>query len=499
MNRRDFLTAAAMLPLIGSFAPAMASAAGGGSVYRAFREGRAHYPWLSAFNTAAEAYDCARCDMEGRLPTGLRGTLYRNGPAMHEKGGRRYRHWFDGDGMVQAFHLTGQGVSHRGRFVATEKFVAERQAGRMLYPGFATSVESGLPVRGPDSVNVANINVISHAGGLYALWEGGSAHEMEAESLGTRGIKTWAPQLRGMPFSAHPHVDRDGTLWNFGYEITRADMMVLYRIGADGVLRDHAAFAIPGLAPVHDFVVTGRHLVFLIPPVSHDHDRDPRRSFLDGLSWHEDAPTRILIVEKDDLSKRRWLEMPANWVFHFADGWEESDGTIRLNACLYEDAEILFSPFRAIMRGEVPDMPPVVMRRISIRPSGTVMAEDTGARGEFPRTGIPVGAGAATHVVMAEPGSSSAHPLFNRLVLWDGQREQALEYRYGDTEIAEEHIIVTDDGGQAKWILGTSHDFAAGRTRLNVFDIATFTAGPVCRATLPYALPLGLHGNFVPA
>ena len=32
MNRRDFLTAAALLPLIGSFAPAMASAAGGGPI-----------------------------------------------------------------------------------------------------------------------------------------------------------------------------------------------------------------------------------------------------------------------------------------------------------------------------------------------------------------------------------------------------------------------------------------------------------------------------------
>ena len=498
MNRRDFLAATAMLPLIGAFGPGLAFGADAGPVFRAFREGRAKHPWLTVFDTAAAAYDCENCAMEGRLPAGLRGILYRNGPAMHEKGGRRYRHWFDGDGMVQAFRLGERGVSHRGRFVETAKFVAEKKAGRMLYPGFATPLRDGLPVAGPDSVNVANINVIAHAGRLYALWEAGSAYEITPNDLKTLGPKVWVPEMRGMPFSAHPHPDKDGTLWNFGYEITRADMLVLYRIDAGGTVREHAVIPVPGLAPVHDFVVTERHLVFLIPPLSHDHNRDPRRSFLDSLSWDPEAPSRILVVDKDDLNQRRWLEMPANWVFHFADGWDERDGTIRLHACMYEDAEILFTPFRAVMRGEVPAIPAARMRRIALHPDNRVTVEDTGIAGEFPRTSTPAGSSVAPYTVLAGPGSFE-HPLPNRIVLWEGVKEQAREHRYGDTEIAEEHIIVSDRNGRARWVLGTSHDFAARHTRLNIFEIAAFADGPVCRATLPYALPLGLHGNFVAA
>ena len=70
--------------------------------------------------------------IEGRLPAELQGTFYRNGPAVHERFGLRYRHLFDGDGMVQAFRFDGLGVSHRARVLGTPKLVRETEAGRRL-------------------------------------------------------------------------------------------------------------------------------------------------------------------------------------------------------------------------------------------------------------------------------------------------------------------------------------------------------------------------------
>ena len=48
-------------------------------------------------------------------------------------------------------------------------------------------------------------------------------------------------------------------------------------------------------------------------------------------------------------------------------------------------------------------------------------------------------------------------------------------------------------------MLGTVLDYKAGVTRLNVFDAAGLSDGPLAVASLPYALPLGLHGTFVAA
>jgi hypothetical protein len=90
---------------------------------------------------------CDALDIEGDWPRELRGALYRNGPALYERDGQRYRHWFDGDGMVQAFRCDGRRVSHRGRFVRTPKFNAEQAAGRFMYPAFGTAIAGAKPVR----------------------------------------------------------------------------------------------------------------------------------------------------------------------------------------------------------------------------------------------------------------------------------------------------------------------------------------------------------------
>ncbi len=59
--------------------------------------------------------------LRGRWPAELRGRFYRNGPALFERGGQRYHHWFDGDGMVQQFSIGDGAVRHRGRLVRTRR------------------------------------------------------------------------------------------------------------------------------------------------------------------------------------------------------------------------------------------------------------------------------------------------------------------------------------------------------------------------------------------
>ena len=50
---------------------------------------------------------CEALTVTGRWPAELRGRFYRNGPALNERDGQRYHHWFAGDGMVQQFSFSG--------------------------------------------------------------------------------------------------------------------------------------------------------------------------------------------------------------------------------------------------------------------------------------------------------------------------------------------------------------------------------------------------------
>jgi carotenoid cleavage dioxygenase len=99
-----------------------------------------------------------------------------------------------------------------------------------------------------------------------ALWEGGSAYELDPQTMATRGPKVWSRDYAGVAFSAHPKVEPDGTLWNFGITSFRG-LLSVYRVEAGGALAQAVTLPVKDIAMVHDFAITERHLVFLLPPL----------------------------------------------------------------------------------------------------------------------------------------------------------------------------------------------------------------------------------------
>jgi carotenoid cleavage dioxygenase len=298
-RRRAFLTTLAAGPVASR---ALAAAAGAPIApaddwREAFHSALAGAPWLLAFEGTQAEFLAGDATVSGRLPAELEGTFYRNGPARQEIGGFRYHHWFDGDGMLQAWRIGGGGVRHQARMIATRKYLAEKDAGRALYPGFGTLPPDPAPVTSPDLVNSANISVLHHAGRLLALWEAGSPWLMDPASLETEGIYSFSEQTRGVPFSAHPRVEADGTLWNFGY-VSAAGLLVLWHIDADGRLVKAGTVACQPMSMPHDFLVTERHIVILVSPF--EFTPGSAGTFLDAHVWHPEHPTRVAVIDKNE-------------------------------------------------------------------------------------------------------------------------------------------------------------------------------------------------------
>src|SRR5262245_46638219 len=121
--------------------------------------------WRLGFRSLdTEVAEALALEVHGQIPTDLRGTLYRIGPARHDVYGDRYRHWFDGDGMVHAIHLEDGAVAYRNRFVATAGKAEEDAAGRRLYGGFGTPPAGGpfARLRHRGGKNAANTNIVYH-------------------------------------------------------------------------------------------------------------------------------------------------------------------------------------------------------------------------------------------------------------------------------------------------------------------------------------------------
>ena len=82
-------------------------------------------PWSSEDN-----FD--HLEIEGKLPADLHGTLLRNGPNPQFMPTGDY-HWFQGDGMIHAIRIQDGKASYQNRWVRTNKFELEKEAGCALY------------------------------------------------------------------------------------------------------------------------------------------------------------------------------------------------------------------------------------------------------------------------------------------------------------------------------------------------------------------------------
>ncbi|MES2113638.1 MAG: carotenoid oxygenase family protein [Pseudomonadota bacterium] len=487
MDRRHFLRgvagAGAVLAL-----PAIARA---DETRDAFLANLPRHPRLAPLRGCAADQLGGAAAVEGRWPAELRGTFYRNGPARFELGGERYHHWFDGDGMVHAWHIDAGRVRHEARFVHTQKYGEESAAGQFLYPAIDTDI-TRRPVGSNDTINTANTNVVPHAGKLYALWEGGSATELDPVSLATRGIKTWRDDLAAMAFSAHPKITPDGVLWNFGVA-PGTDKLLLWRIDPDGSLGKFGMIDVPHLPMVHDCVVTARYMVFLVPPF--DMHGAPHTTYVGAHVWNGNRPLRAVVVDRADFTLRRIVEMPAGMVFHLGNGWDEGD-TVRLDACISADDSGLRA-LEGVMRGELWRQANADTVLVTLDLARGTARSETVLRGtEFPRVAAADVASRYRQLFVMTDHSTTQFGMTGvaRIDIDSGRADR---YEYGSDWIVEEHIPLAKATGKGQWLLGTAYDVRRRQTVLAVFDGAHLAHGPVARARLPYAAPLCFHGNFL--
>ncbi len=454
---------------------------------------------------AGQDVQCEHAAIEGNIPADLRGVFYRNGPGLFERGmganTQRYSHWFDGDGQVHAWRFTDKGVSHQARFVQTTKFKAEQAANEFLVPAFGSSIKAKIPVRGNDDVNTANTSVVKLGDRLLAMWEGGSATEMDPDTLATRGLVAWAPELKSMPFSAHPKIEADGTFWNFG---TLMGKMVLYHISAKGGLIKHAVFDAPSGAMVHDFAITHKHLVFLLPPIGMDMAVFRNGAgFGEAMTWNASSPTKVMVVDKSDFSKRRILEMPAYMVFHFGNAWEK-DNVIHVDFVRSKDLSIMNDWMPKMMRGESVVAMPSNAAFVTIDLNrGKCDMSVRNENCEFPKVDPRV-VGLRNRYVYypVSDDSSKVRFGFPALMRLDTDNGKTDTYVFADDVALEEHIVVPKPGSNREgdgYLVGVGFDIGRQQTFATVFDAMNLKAGPMALVRLPYWTPICFHGHFYAA
>jgi len=466
--------------------------------------GKAAYPWSAGFRTLEEEHSYRIDEIDGQVPAGLRGTLFRNGSGRNELGGQWFPHWFDGDGMISAIRFDDGGIHYRNRYVATDNYRDETRAGRIVHRGFGKMRPGGVLANAfRQPANVSNTSVVMEHGRLLSLWEGGPPVALDPATLATLGVEVFGGTVKA--FSAHPKIDPEtGELFNFGIDYGAKTTLTPYRIDK-GIVTRLPQVTLPYPVINHDFVLTKNHLAFCIGPIL----VSPLKfllgfsSFDGALHWEAKRPTLILLVPRDGRGKPRIIETDAFFQFHFANGFEE-DGALVLDLARYPDYHTIGQVLRDYWKSEWPSRGMAALTRLRVDLSTDKVESrtyDSGTGNEFPRINPAYTGKRQRYAYIACNPADRVQGLQQQLARVDLETGTVSRHDFGpDGYPGEPLFIAARAGGAEDDGVVVTLVFDANRQRSDIvgLDARDLGAKPLFVARLKHHVPFPLHGTFTP-
>jgi all-trans-8'-apo-beta-carotenal 15,15'-oxygenase len=469
--------------------------------------------WQKGYESQPNEYSYWVDDIDGEIPADLEGTLFRNGPGLLDIHGTPLRHPFDGDGMISAITFQNGRVHFRNRFVCTEGYVAEREAGKIVYRGvFGTQKPGGWLGNAFDLKlkNIANTNVIYWGDKLLALWEAAEPHRLDPVTLETLGLDYLDGILEpGDAFSAHPCIDpsceADGgepCLVNFSVKTGLSSKITIYEFNPQGKLLRRHAHSVPGFSFMHDFAITPHYCIFFHNPVMFN-----PLPFLFGfrgagecVHFQPGRSTRIIVIPRTaPYQEVKTFETPSGFVFHHANAFELGD-RICIDSICYESLPQV-NPDVSYKEVDFDALAPGQLWRFTLNlKDGKVQRQMLESRCcEFPAVHPDKVGRSYRYLYLGAAHDATGNAPLQAILKIDWQTGERQLHSFAPKGYISEPIFVprsdpkADDEG---WVLTLVYDSSRHRSDVIILDGQDLNKAPVARVHLKHHIPYGLHGSW---
>jgi len=458
--------------------------------------------WLALLGKSERGGRDTAPRVEGRIPNGLNGSLYRNGPGLFERGKYRKPHLLDGDGLVQRLSFTDGKVRYQNQFVRTKKFNDEAAADTYKYATWSMPAPGGFwnNIGGGNSLAQAGVTVYPFNGKLYAFDEVSPPWTLDPATLKTEGPKPLGEPGKTYMTKAHTKFDPatgDWLLAGLSYGRTMQIHAITY--GTDGHLRSHQVIESPRQIYLHDFFATDKHFIFLLQPMMFS----PWMmlagfsSFMESLTWKRERGNIVMIVPRGG-GNPRFFDAPGAYMWHALNAYETNDEIVA--DFVGYDAPDHFVPNTAvlytIMDGKMgTQREPGKLRRYHIdlkRGSCREEIVDNGPH-EFPM----VDPRTALHRHEVGYMTAGGTAIFNTGVKrFDYESGRATQFDFGPKTVAGEPVFAAAPGGSEDqgWLITQVLDGNSGKTFFAVLDAEHVEDGPAAMLWLDHHLPISFHG-----
>lgn len=426
----------------------------------------------------------------GSIPKQLKGTYYKVGPAFDPSViSSAHHHPFDADGYITKVTFPGEGANawYQSRFIGTD---AKRGKG-------STATAFGGPLLSLSGLrNPSNTNVMHWSNKLLTWYDAGAPYVLNPDTLETEGrlpyfqdglpIQTGVSMLdrylRRMQYTgdcinAHPKIDASGRLIAMGlaYCIVPSlhTQVAFHQISVDGGT-DIKSVTVPGLAYMHDFLITDEYYIFIHHPMRLRMNQK-NTGIAGALTQDSRLPSMLYMVPRNVNASQpvRIVSLASLGTFfsshHIKADFDGATGELTIETISY--------PGYMKTPGKV--------MRISISNKGNVTHQllPTSWQ-EFP---IQSSDGVGWYATCQVAG----HPM-ESICRYDPDTnvQSAIETPKRGMYWGEPAL------GNDGTVMAICHDSIKNTTRLTLFDGAL--KHELCEMAFPYeTVPLGLHGTFV--
>lgn len=445
--------------------------------------------------------------VQGEIPNDLDGIYLRNTENPLHPALKTY-HPFDGDGMLHVVGFRDGKAFYRNRFVRTDGFLAENEAGGPLWPGLAEPVqlakrENGWGAR-TRMKDASSTDVIVHRGiALTSFYQCGDLYRLDPYSANTLGKETWNGRFPAdWGVSAHPKVDnKTGELLFFSY--SKQDPFLRYGVvDQSNELVHHVDVPLPGPRLPHDMAFTENYVILNDFPLFWDpalleHDVHLPR-------FYPDMPSRFAVLPRRGSTEDiRWFEADPTFVLHFVNAFEDGDEIV-LDGFFEGDPSPLDTggpKWERLFRFLALDRLQSRLHRWRFNLATGAVKEERLSESitEFGMINADYAARDYRYAYAAtgKPGWF----LFDGLVKHDLLTGNQQGFSFGDGVYGSETAMAPrvgatdeDDG----YLVTLTTDMNADASYCVVFDAADITGGPVCKLQLPERISSGTHSTWAP-
>lgn len=439
-------------------------------------------PALSgAFEPVFDERDDADLKVEGEIPRGLRGVFMRNGPNPRYKPDDHYAYPFDGTGMVHAIYIENGRARYRNRWVMTKEMQQEREAGHRIF----NSSFSAAP-----HADLANTNIIHHAGRYLALYEAGVPYELDHD-LNTLGLFNYDGKLPGV-MSAHPKFDPyTGELLSVAYD-AKTGALAYLRTNKQGQLDTIVPFQGPWGTLVHDISITENYVVAFIGPLVFDRSRPGPPA-----TWQPDRGTMIVVIPRNAKSTNDviWIQSPPFFQFHTMNAFEEGN-RIEVTFPWYDSFSLTHPSSRLELHRLTLDLQKrsVVDEALDDQACEFSRVNDAylGRKARYGYVGLR----------NPRPGERPQIGAFEAMARYDLTSGKKVIHPFPAGSTVCEPLFVADPHGKSEedgFVFSFVHQQDEPGGSFVILDARHLSGNPLATVHLPRRVPAGLHGSWIPA